>query len=385
MYTHYSEGWYTDDQLAWYEAEAAKLNDGTNVTPSIFWSHYPVHEMQYALINKYNDSANYEGTTFKGLTIPSNADGDYGEQNSGVYMINYGLFDLMKTYQSTQLTVHGHNHSNNAKVLYDGIRMAYALKTGIYAQTSGYEYLNGGTVITLNADGSGYEMRDNFIYDDTRDVGGEYTFDTTYEDIDTSNRAEIRITSTALVAGTKSITLTEGQSASISFDILSGPMSSDTTPGDNMQVGFRVSNSAYPTSSVWNGAYHLMHYMTNGCNGGLTDSGLVKLYAWAEHSSSSNKYIYNRVNEVFGRGRSIKFTVNYDGTCEIYTKLASEDDTKWVLLSSATASTSSVTIDTTQAVYLAFHTNRDIIVENFKIDNNSVSDYMCLNAQYIQG
>ena len=385
MYTHYSEGWYTDDQLAWYESEAQKLNDGTKVTPSIFWSHYPLPELQDALVDNYLDSITYSGTTFTGMTIPTNSNGDYGEYNGAGYMINYGMFDLMRKYQSTQLTIHGHEHSNNAKVSLDGIRMAYALKTGIYAQSSGREYLNGGTVIVLDADGAGYDMYDNFIYDDTRDIGGEYIFNTTYTDKDTSNRAEIRITSTALVAGTKSVTLTEGGSASISFDILSGPMSSDTTPGDNMQVGFRVSNSAYPTSGVWNGSYHLMHYMTNGCNGGLSDSGLVKLYTLAEHSSSSNKYIYNRVNEVFGRGRSIKFTVNYDGTCEIYTKLASEDDTKWILLSTATASTSEVTIDTTQALYLAFHTNRDIIVENFKIDGNTVSDYMCLNAQYIQG
>ena len=385
MYTHYSEGWYTDAQLAWYESEAAKLNDGTNVTPSIFWSHYPLPELQDALVSDYLDSITYSGTTFTGMTIPANDKGDYGEYNGAGYMINYGMFDLMRKYQSTQLTIHGHEHANNAKVELDGIRMGYALKTGIYAQSAGREYLNGGTAIVLDADGAGYEMYDNFIFDDSRDIGGEYVFDTTYDDVDTSNRAEIRITSTAIVAGTKSITLTEGQSASISFDILSGPMSSDTTPGDNMQVGFRVSNSAYPTSGVWNGAYHLMHYMTNGCNGGLTDSGLVKLYTLAEHSTSTNKYIYNRVNEVFGGGRSVKFSVNYDGTCEIYTKLASEDDTKWVLLSSATASTGSVTIDTTKAVYLAFHTNRDIIVENFKIDNNSVSDYMCLNAQYIQG
>lgn len=386
MYTHYSAGWYTDEQVAWYAEEAEKLNDGTNVTPSIFWSHYPLPELQDALVNDYADSITYNGTKFTGMSIPTNSNGDYGEYNGAGYMVNYGMFDLMKKYQSTQLTIHGHEHANNAKVSLDGIRMAYALKTGIYAQTSGYEYLNGGTVIVLDSDGAGYDMYDNFVYDDTRDIGGEYIFNTTYNEVDTSDEATIRINSTALVAGTKSVTMSEGDSVSLSFDIVTPPMSSDSTPSDNMTLGFRVSNIAYPSSNVWNGAYHMMHYMTNGCNGGLADSGLVKLYTLAESSTVGNKYVYNTVNEVFGRGRSIKFTVNYDGSAQVFTKLASEGEDKWVLLSSVgKVGTTNVTIDTTKAVYLAFHTNRDIRVSNFTIDGNETTDFMCLNCQYIEG
>ena len=385
MYTHYSSGWYTDDQLAWYENEASKLNDGTSVTPSIFWSHYPLPEMQDALVEKYNDYATHEDTKFTGLIIPENNNGDYGEYNSAGYMVNYGMFDLMQKYQSTQLTIHGHEHRNNAKVEYQGIRMGYALKTGLYDQNANNRYLNGGTVIVLDSDGKGYDMYDNFVYDDSRDEGGEYTFNTAYTEPNTTGVATIRTTTSALIAGNgASTTLSESVSATLSFDIVTPPMSSDSTSTENMCLGFRVANIKFPSTNIWagNDRYYMAHYSTEGCHAGLIDSGNVSLYTWAEHASSGNKYYKNSVNEVFGRGRSIKFEVNYDGTAKIYTKLATEDDSKWVLLSSATLPER---VDVTQPVYLAFHTNRDIIVENFKIDGNTVSDYMCLNAQYIQG
>ena len=57
----------------------------------------------------------------------------------------------MQELGSTENVVVGHDHVNNYSVLYKGIRLTYALKTGdrCYADAD----LNGGTLLTVTKDG----------------------------------------------------------------------------------------------------------------------------------------------------------------------------------------------------------------------------------------
>ena len=69
-----------------------------------------------------------------------------GEEECPSY-INTGMFNVIKELDSTKYVFAGHDHLNNYSVMYDGVRLTYALKTGDRcSQTPGQ---NGGTLITM--------------------------------------------------------------------------------------------------------------------------------------------------------------------------------------------------------------------------------------------
>ena len=69
-----------------------------------------------------------------------------GEEECPSY-INTGMFNVIKELDSTKYVFAGHDHLNNYSVMYDGIRLTYAMKTGDRcSQTPGQ---NGGTLITM--------------------------------------------------------------------------------------------------------------------------------------------------------------------------------------------------------------------------------------------
>lgn len=65
--------------------------------------------------------------------------------------VDNGFFDTVKALGSTKTMVVGHDHVNDYSVVYEGIRLAYGLKTGYGCYWD--ENKNGGTVISINSDG----------------------------------------------------------------------------------------------------------------------------------------------------------------------------------------------------------------------------------------
>lgn len=61
--------------------------------------------------------------------------------------INSGMFDALLEKGSTKYVFAGHDHTNDLSLVYKGIRLTYALKTG--DRCSMAEGVNGGTVITV--------------------------------------------------------------------------------------------------------------------------------------------------------------------------------------------------------------------------------------------
>ena len=80
--------------------------------------------------------------------------------------VNNGFFALCRALGSTKNIISGHDHVNNASILYEGIRLTYGMKTG-----AGFYWdqdMNGGTKFTVSSDGS---MTTENIYVDPADVG----------------------------------------------------------------------------------------------------------------------------------------------------------------------------------------------------------------------
>jgi len=65
--------------------------------------------------------------------------------------VDNGFFALMQAMGSTEHFIVGHDHTNSFSVMYEGIRLTYALKTGAGCYWN--KRLNGGTTITVGSDG----------------------------------------------------------------------------------------------------------------------------------------------------------------------------------------------------------------------------------------
>lgn len=140
------------DQIDWYEWAVkgiAKINGGKVVQSSAFF-HIPLPEFNiaYALYKKTLPT-NYNGRDVVG------ADKNFGlnRENPCSPYYNSGFFDKMCELGSTKNVVVGHDHVNDSSVVYKGIRLTYALKTGngCYWDNSGD--VSGGTMITIAANG----------------------------------------------------------------------------------------------------------------------------------------------------------------------------------------------------------------------------------------
>ena len=66
---------------------------------------------------------------------------------------NNGFFALVKELGSTKNIIAGHDHTNDASFLYEGIRLNYALKSGHGSYWSSQANKNGSSILTINSDG----------------------------------------------------------------------------------------------------------------------------------------------------------------------------------------------------------------------------------------
>lgn len=155
----------TDEQIEWYKWAANGVQAYGNDAPvsSAVFLHIPIFAYNTAFaeavksdtrfsVYNYNEFA--ADTADIDLAVSHN-DGyesafGYRREWSGTPPYDDGVFDVIKAY-GTDLMLAGHDHINNFVIDYQGVTLAYGLKTG-----SGCYYdedLCGGTILTVASDG----------------------------------------------------------------------------------------------------------------------------------------------------------------------------------------------------------------------------------------
>lgn len=129
---------FTNEHTEWYEETLGKSKqaDGA-LLPSLVFFHRPLYESILAAEEYAKDDSIGTGR------ITDEVRGEGGES---------GLFDKAIELGSTKAMFYGHDHRNNAHILYRGINLCYAMKTGITV----YFRLGsiGGVTIDIADDGS---------------------------------------------------------------------------------------------------------------------------------------------------------------------------------------------------------------------------------------
>lgn len=128
-------------QVEWYRwcvrgAAAYNRSKGAAAPESALFIHIALPEYYYAYCD-YLESGKSEEYGFFGAM---REDVCCSKKNSG-------MFDAIKEEGSTKFVFAGHDHLNDFSLLYEGVRLTYALKTGdrCYADDD----VNGGTVFTI--------------------------------------------------------------------------------------------------------------------------------------------------------------------------------------------------------------------------------------------
>lgn len=138
------------NQIEWYKWAVNGISEieGKAVESSVFL-HIPVCE--------YNDAwTKTHGSENIGELAPELSPEAVGIKGEGVSCppVNNGFFDVCKELGSTKNIFAGHDHANNFQIYHEGIRLNYTLKTGYGAYYT--EGLTGGTVISVDSDGTAY-------------------------------------------------------------------------------------------------------------------------------------------------------------------------------------------------------------------------------------
>ena len=170
------------NQLEWYKwvIDGVAKQEGRTVESSVFF-HIPVCEYQdawdAAVIKAEEDDTSEAADAPEIKDDPKIKDGPYNDEYKDVSFgkngedvccspVNNGFFALCQSLGSTKNIVSGHDHVNNASILYEGIRLTYGMKTGAGCYWD--KNMNGGTKFTVSSDGS---MATEHIYVDPADVG----------------------------------------------------------------------------------------------------------------------------------------------------------------------------------------------------------------------
>lgn len=145
----------TKEQILWYRNTVRTLkNVGVRETALI--THIPIYAYREVAKSAYK-----EGIDKKTLAPDAKGSAVFNEGYecaSGVcyedicsYPEEEGMTDALMSEDSTRTVLCGHDHINNFIIPYRGITFVYALKTGRGCYWD--NRLNGGTVITISADG----------------------------------------------------------------------------------------------------------------------------------------------------------------------------------------------------------------------------------------
>lgn len=143
-------------QIEWYSAEVEKIA-AMGYCDSAMIMHIPVYAYRDASAAAYREGLNLREMTLEQSLSETvwnpGYEGSFGVQYEGVcsYSAEDGVFAAVKKVGHTRLILAGHDHINNWVIAYEGVKLAYGLKTG-----SGCYWrpqLSGGTVVTVSKDG----------------------------------------------------------------------------------------------------------------------------------------------------------------------------------------------------------------------------------------
>ena len=148
----------TDKQLKWYENEVNRLNK-KGATESILFIHIPFYAYREAFLEVTEDDKRINGAvsiedSYQGVGWKDEyKDRCFGVKREAIGSPNYddGVFNVISKLNHTKNVIAGHEHINNFSIPYKGIRLSYALKTGVCAYAD--RDLNGGTLITIDENG----------------------------------------------------------------------------------------------------------------------------------------------------------------------------------------------------------------------------------------
>ncbi len=137
-----------DNQIEWYKwaVNGTTAIAGKTVESTVFM-HIPVYEYKYAWEKYYGSS---DVGKIDSAFAPE-AQGTKGEDVCSA-PVNNGFFGVCKELGSTKNMIVGHDHANDFRIVYEGIGLNYAVKTGY-----GSYYTNdllGATTVTIGADGA---------------------------------------------------------------------------------------------------------------------------------------------------------------------------------------------------------------------------------------
>lgn len=143
----------TLSQIEWYKwviKGIRQYNGGQTVESSAIF-HIPLVQYHFA----YND---FEGSDFD----PAIGVGRKRENEaSGMY--DSGMFDAILELGSTKNLIVGHDHVNDYSVMYQGVRLTYSVKTGNECYWVDDGTVNGGTILTLDADNNA-SITQKYVY-----------------------------------------------------------------------------------------------------------------------------------------------------------------------------------------------------------------------------
>lgn len=139
-----------ENQLLWYEWAVNGIEDlaGRKVESTVIM-HIPVQE--YIDAWEMVSITNEDGTSKINPAFASIATGQKGE-DCCPGAVNNGFFALVKELGSTKTILVGHDHRNDFVVDYQGIKLAYGVKTGFGSYWSPDRI--GGTTIKINSKGN---------------------------------------------------------------------------------------------------------------------------------------------------------------------------------------------------------------------------------------
>lgn len=152
----------TAAQVNWFARTSAEVieKSGNADLPASVFTHIASTQF-YEAAKKYGfpETVDFE----------ANKDGDFGNNHGAMlespWTLKRGVrwFDIAKAANTDTVFV-GHQHVNNTSITYDGVRLTYGLKTGMYDEYQKGEL--GGTLLTLN----GSEATVNHIYSCDRET-----------------------------------------------------------------------------------------------------------------------------------------------------------------------------------------------------------------------
>lgn len=147
-----------ENQQNWYKWAVNGIKDiaGKNVESTVM-IHIPVYEI-YDAWNQVSIPADDLEFGKVNPLLSSVASGRKYEE-SCPSAVNNGFFDLCKELGSTKTILAGHDHRNDFVVLYEGVRLAYAVKSGFGSYWR--EDMIGATTININSKGKA-ELTQNY-------------------------------------------------------------------------------------------------------------------------------------------------------------------------------------------------------------------------------